>query len=278
MSVLTSAHDTSYVHPADKLARLRGDGARPGKARGPLLWVVAYVDQRGGSPLADQAFADIDASLEAGADAVCLINEWCSLAELEDTLAQVRRRYPRAPLGVNYLGDEQGKGGARNPDPKDPYGYVDSFRLARDFALQLVWTDFSGVDLIEEKPPLDLQAVEAERGRGGDFFYCSGVHMKYSTLKDPSKPVERSALQAMGWVDGVILTGSKTGVPADPGRVKRVREAIGNYPLGLASGVSPRNAHEVRDLIDFCLVASSLQGENKRIEAAKVRALRQELG
>ncbi len=254
----------SFKSPAEKLQELRALSPKLHKTQ---LWVVAYVNQEGGSPLFDQACADIEASFEGEADAVVLINEWSSLAELEDTLARVRRRYPHVVLGVNYLGDE-----------KEPYGYRDSFRLARDYGLKIVWTDFSGVDLIDEKPSVDLHQIEAERPR--NVFYGSGVHMKYSTLKDPTKTVEKSALQALGWVDGVILTGAKTGVAADPEKVRRVREVIGEYPLGLASGVSPENAHTVREHVDFCLVASSLQDtENakRRIVLDKVRALRREL-
>jgi uncharacterized protein len=228
------------------------------------LWVVAYVNQEGQSPLESQAFSDVEASLEGGADAVVLINEWCSLEELERTLAAVRRRYPQAPLGVNYLGHEA-----------EPYGYRDSFRLAREHGLKVVWTDFSGVDLIEEKPPVDLHAIEAERP--AETFYCSGIHMKYSKLRNPAKTIEQSALQAMGWVDGVIVTGPKTGVPCDPAVARRARTVLGDYPLGVASGVTPENVQEIRELMDFFLVASSLQDAGKRIVRSKVEALRRAL-
>ena len=232
----------------------------------PELWVVAYVNQDsklpGGMPLLENALADLDASFKGGADAVVLINEWCSFEEIDQTLTGVRQRHPDFPLGINYLGDE-----------KEPYGHEGSFKLAEKHRLQIVWTDFSGVDLIQERPPISLHEIEKYRALAPKAFYCSGVHMKYSTVLDPLKTVERSALQAMGWVDGVIMTGPKTGVPADPTLVHRVRKMIGDYPLGLASGVSPQNAAQVRDLVDFCLVASSLQDENKRIVESKVRAL-----
>lgn len=244
-----SAH---FIHPYQKLANLSKNRKK--------LWVVAYVNQVPGAKLLDEALADIDASMEGGADSVVLINEWCSLQELEDTLAGVRKRHPNLTLGVNYLGDD-----------KEPYGFRDSFRLARDFGLKIVWTDFSGVDLIQEREPIDLHAIEAERPR--DVFYCSGVHMKYSTLRDPSKTIEQSALQAMGWVDGVIVTGLKTGMAADPEIVRRAKAVMGDYPLGVASGVSAENVHTIGEWIDFFLVASSLQDDKKRIVRAKVETL-----
>ncbi len=232
--------------------------------RAKQLWVVCYVNQEGKNPLRDQAVSDIEASMEGGADAVILINEWSSLAELEDTLTFVRPRYPKVPMGVNYLGDDA-----------EPYGFLDSFRLAREHDLKVVWTDFAGVDQINEKPDVDLQKIEAARYHPA--FYCSGVHMKYSTLRDPSKTIEQSALQALGWVDGVIVTGPKTGIPCDPETAKRAKAAIGQLPLGVASGVSPDNVHTIRDFMSFFLVASSLQDERKRIVRSKVEALRRAL-
>jgi uncharacterized protein len=245
-----------FRHPYEKLRLI--------SSRPKQLWVVAYVNQTGNSPLREEALADVEASMEGGADAVILINEWCSLAELEDALAETRKRHPKIPLGVNYLGDEA-----------EPYGFRDSFRLAREYQLQIVWTDFSGVDLIEERKPVDLHAIQSERP--SDVFYCSGVHMKYSQLRDPSKTIEESALQAMGWVDGVVLTGPKTGVPCNPEHARRARQVMGNYPLGVASGVSAENVHEILPYMDFYLVASSLQGERKRIEGRKVQELRRAL-
>lgn len=245
-----------FFSPQEKLKKI--------SPRAKQLWVVAYVNQTGQSPLLDEAFADLEASFEGGADAVVLINEWSSLKELESTMSSVRKRYPHVPLGVNYLGDEN-----------DGYGFKDSFRLARDYALQIVWTDFSGVDLIQEKPGINLHDIEAERPNS--VFYCSGVHMKYSTLLNPNKPIEQSVLQAMGWVDGVILTGPKTGVAADPEKMHRARSVMGHYPLGVASGVSSQNVQMIRDYVDFYLVASSLQNEQKRIVTQKVRDLRAEL-
>lgn len=250
-----------FIHPLDKLRHI----AKMSHSFRHQLWVVAYVNQEGQSPLLDQALADVENSMEGGADAVVLINEWSSLWELESTLDGVRVKYPQIPLGINYLGDD-----------RDPYGYVDSFRLAREYNLQIVWTDFSGVDLIHEKEGINLQDIQ--KLRPSEVFYASGIHMKYSTPKQPQKTIEESALQAMGWVDGVIVTGSKTGVPCNPETAVRARRALRDYPLGVASGVSAENYHQLEGLMDFALVASSLQDPLKRIVKEKVRDLRRTMG
>lgn len=259
-----SLRNSKYRHPLQKLQQI----SRMGSGYRRQLWVVAYVHQGGHSPLLEQAYADIENSLGGGAqgaDAVILINEWSSLVELETTLEGVRRRFPDIPLGVNYLGDTQ-----------EPFGFKDSFRLASAYNLQIVWTDFSGVDLIHEREPVSLHEIQNLRPES--VFYASGIHMKYSTLRQPDKTIEESALQAMGWVDGVIVTGPKTGIPCDPDVALRARKVLYDYPLGVASGVDSENVHQIRDIIDFYLVASSLQDESKRISARKVKALRLALG
>ena len=80
----------------------------------------------------------------------------------------------------------------------------------------------------------------------------------------------------MGWVDGVIVTGPKTGIPCDPETARRARLAIGpGYPLGVASGVTPENVGQILPWVDFYLVASSLQDPvTKRIVLSKVQSLR----
>ncbi|HLB58941.1 MAG TPA: hypothetical protein VJL87_02510 [Bdellovibrionota bacterium] len=226
----------------------------------PALFVVAYVGKAQEGNIFAEAEQDVEASLEGGADGVIFINEYSTYQDLEFVLQKMRPKYPNSVFGCNYLGD-----------PNDLYGYKGTFRLVKEYNLQIAWTDFSGVDLIQERPSISLHDIEMERPE--DVFYCSGVHMKYSTLLDPSKPLLKSAFQAMGWVDGILLTGPKTGILADPQNVREARNATYPYPLGLASGVSPENAHLIRDHVDFVLAATSLWEAPQRISAKRIREL-----
>lgn len=221
------------------------------------LWPVVYVDRDNTLSIVER---DVEAAMEGGADAVVL-ELGKDPAPLVRALAHVKAKYPQVKVGADYLGGDA-----------DQYGYKTSFALAKEFNLDIVWTDFAGVDLIEELPEVSLHDIEAHRVPGA--FYCSGVHMKYGTLRNPQKTLEQSALQALGWVEGVIITGPKTGVPTDPDRPRRVRQVIGDYPLGLASGVSAENFPSIGTHVDFCLVNTSISDENHRLIAAKVRELR----
>lgn len=227
----------------------------------PSLFVVVYIEPEPEAEMLKHAMSDVQASIEGGADAIVLINEESSFAQLDTALTQVRGEFPNATLGANFLGDET-----------EPYGFQKSFELAQKHHLQLVWTDFSGVDAMVDYPPMDFHRLQSiDRG---NFFYCSGIQFKYGRFVDTQKPIETSALQAMGWLDGINISGSATGVTCEIDKVKRVRTAIGNHPIGLASGVNTENVGAFLPFIDYALVGTSLMDPNHRIIKEKVTELK----
>lgn len=226
--------------------------------RSKQIWVVGYTN----STLED-ALKDFEVSFANGADAI--VYEGSDYNKLDSYLTEIRKKYPEAVLGVNFLGDD-----------KNLHSYRQTFQLAKKHHAQIAWTDFSGVDLIKEAPEVSLHDIDAHKP--DTTFYVSGIHMKYSTLVDVNKSIEKSALQAMGWVDGIVITGPKTGVATDPERARRVRTVVGNYPVGAASGVSPENIKTLLPYIDYVLVNSAIADKNHRIIGEKLKALRKEMG
>ena len=218
------------------------------------IWVVGYANST-----VEDAFKDLEESFNNGANAI--VYESNDFKKLDSILTEVRKKYPEKIIGVNFLGTDD-----------DLMTYKETFALAKKHQLQIAWTDFSAVDLIREAPETSLHAIETQKPE--KTFYVSGIHMKYSTLLDSKKPIEKSALQAMGWVDGIIITGPKTGVPTDHIKAQRVRRVIGDYPMGAASGVDENNIKQLSPFIDFILVNTSISDKNHRIIGAKVKALR----
>ena len=246
LALQSLAGGVAFVSAREKLRKIT--------TREKSLWIV--VD------LADdlaETKKDADAALTNGADAV--IFEGRDFAKSDQALAQLRQHYPQAILGMNLLGPDE-----------NLHTFKETFELVRKHNLQIAWTDFSGVDLIKEAKEVSLHEIEAKRPASA--FYISGIHMKYSTLLDAKKPIERSALQAMGWVDGIVITGPRTGVATDPERARRVRKTIGDYPMGAASGVSVENVAAIIGSVDFVIVNTSVSDGKRRIVGEKVRALR----
>ncbi len=240
------AEKGAFVHPRDFFSSLSKNKKQ--------IWVVGYVN---GTP--EDSIKELEISFANGADAI--VFESSDYKKLDDTLAIIRKKFPKAVIGVNFLG----------PDEK-LFTYKETFELATKHKAQIAWTDFSGVDQINEAKDESLHAIDALKPK--DVFYVSGIHMKYSTLKNPDKTIQKSALQAMGWVDGIVITGLKTGVATDPERAKNVRAVIGNYPMGAASGVSVENVSTIIDSIDFVLVNTSISEKSHRIIGEKVKELR----
>lgn len=246
LSLSAFADKGAFVYPKDFLSTLSKNKKQ--------LWVVGYVN---GTP--EESIKDLEISFANGADAI--VFESGDYKKLDETLAIIRKKFPKAVIGVNFLG----------PDEK-LFTYKETFELATKHKAQIAWTDFSGVDQINEAKDESLHAIDALKPK--DVFYVSGIHMKYSTLKNPEKTIQKSALQAMGWVDGIVITGLKTGVATDPDRAKNVRAVIGNYPMGAASGVSAENVGTILESIDFVLVNTSIAEKSHRIIGDKVKELR----
>lgn len=235
-----------FMHPRKNFEKL--------STRSKQIWVVGYTN----STLED-AIKDLETSFANGADAI--VFEGHDYKKLDNYLGEIRKRFPKHVIGVNFLGGDDNLN-----------TYKETFALAKKHNCQIAWTDFSGVDLIKEAPEISLNAVMKEKP--ADVFYVSGIHMKYSTLIDASKPIEQSAMQAMGWMDGIVITGPKTGVATDPDKALRVRGVIGNYPMGAASGVSAENVKSILPYIDYALVNTSIADKDHRIIGEKLKALR----
>ncbi len=235
-----------FMHPRKALEKL--------SSRPKQIWVVGYTNGT-----LEEAFQDLETSFANGADAI--VFEGHDYKKLDNYLGEIRKKYPNKVIGVNFLGDD-----------KNPNTYKETFELAKKHKCQIAWTDFSGVDLIKEAPEQSLNAIM--NAKPADVFYVSGIHMKYSTLIDPNKTIEQSALQAMGWVDGIVITGPATGQATDPEKALRTRGVIGTYPMGAASGVSAENVKSILPYIDYALVNTSIADKNHRIIGEKLKALR----
>lgn len=240
----------AFIHPKDRIKKL---GTHDKK-----IWVVGYMNAG-----LEECLQDLENSFNNGADAI--VFEGHDYKKMDSLFTEIRKKYPTHVIGVDFLGPDE-----------NLYTYKETFDLAKKHKLQIAWTDFSGVDQIKEAADANLHDIQANTSP--DIFYVSGIHMKYSNLIDENKTIEKSALQAMGFVDGIILTGPKTGVAADPEKVIRVKKVVHDYPVGLASGTSAENIKPFLPYIDFILVNTSIADKNHRIIPEKMKALRQAVG
>jgi predicted TIM-barrel enzyme len=86
--------------------------------------------------------------------------------------------------------------------------------------------------------------------------YFGGFAFKYQ--KQP-KDLTAAAKIAAHYFDVVVTSGKATGYAADIEKVRTIKEAIGDTPLALASGVTEDNVNEYLPYVDIFIVGTSLQ-------------------
>lgn len=196
-----------------------------------VLPVVHCVDAR-------QAAANTRVAFEAGADGVFLINHTPSGEELLEIYAAVRAEYPDEWIGINCLG--WSPGGVFRAAPAGVSG---------------VWADKAYID--EAPGPQDAarRILDEKRGAGFEGLYFGGVAFKVGPrVADPAF-VARAAVPFM---DVVTTSGPGTGMAAAVEKIRVMKEAIGDHPLGIASGVTPENVAAYLDHADCFLVATGI--------------------
>jgi predicted TIM-barrel enzyme len=216
-----------------------------------------------------------DELVNGGGDMIILINSRTDMPLYEEIIAAVRQRHPTFPLGISALS-------------YGPSNLTEGFRLAAKFDAQMVWCETVPDELIEyeedngtytraDVTPLAL-ALDTQARLKPSALHTAGVHMKYTRPLD-GKSFEEAMQAALGKVDGINVTGPKTGELADVARIQAARRIAGAFPVGLASGVSVENVGEVIGLIDYAIVGTSLKfpEDPLRTSEARVRELRHKM-
>jgi predicted TIM-barrel enzyme len=248
------------------------------------LWVVVHVrahktlDEQGQvdeAKLLADALSSADAVVNGGGDMIILINSRTDMPLYEKVIAAVRQRHPTFPLGISALS-------------YGPSNLTEGFRLAAAFDAQMVWCETVPDEQIEfedddgsytraDVTPLAL-ALDTQARLKPSALHTAGVHMKYTRPLD-GKTFEEAMQAALGKVDGINVTGPKTGELADVARIQAARRVAGAFPIGLASGVSVENVGDVIGLIDYAIVGTSLKFPDNplRTSEARVRELRHKM-
>jgi len=179
----------------------------------------------------DQVSRNIDLVKEEGADGVFLVNHSIPSQELLGIYETVSSN--DFWIGLNLL----------------DLSPVSVFHNA--LSADGVWIDDA---MIDER--VDVQSVVDDLQKHRDSFdglYFGGVAFKY---RREVEDVETAAKIATRYMDVVTTSGDATGEEADVSKIKRMKEAIGDFPLAIASGITPENVDSYLPYVDCFLVAS----------------------
>ena len=137
-----------------------------------------------------------------------------------------------------------------------------------------LWVDNAGV--IESGDSPDAKRFQVLREMSGwKGIYFGGVAFKYQKeVSDPAK----AALAAVPFVDVITTSGKGTGFAPDVEKIRKMKVAVGEHPLAIASGTTPENVHLYKDYVDCFLVATGISDSHTELNADKtakmVEALR----
>lgn len=183
----------------------------------------------------DIATRQAELALETGADGVYLIDhKTTSYVPTMAVFERIRASVPSAFVGLNFLNDT----------PLQAFEYLGDFsslstNLARDLPEGL-WVDDCNQNKIQVLDFREVRPDIAQRVK-----YAGGVAFKYTPTftEDPQRAAAEAA-KLKDFVDVVVTSGPGTGSPANPEKIIAMKEAIGDKPLAVASGVTPDNVGE----------------------------------
>lgn len=203
----------------------------------------------------DQALRNTLIAQSAGSSGVFLINHNINWDELMTIAKLVISRFDGFWVGVNVL----------------DISNVQALKIASEVGAQGLWTDSIAVT---EHPDVIHKQPEAEKFRNltlrSNVLHFGGVAFKHQPTVNDEPAMARLATSYM---DVVTTSGAATGIAAKLDKITSMKAAIGDFPLALASGITPDNVHLYSQFADVFLVSTGINESFFELDPAKVRAL-----
>jgi len=169
----------------------------------------------------EQAARNTRVARDAGTEGVFLINHGLTDEDLLEVHSKVAEAHPDWWLGVNCLG----------------WAPAHVFRsISRKVAG--VWVDNARIEEAEEKQSYAEHVMLVRAIHAPDCLFFGGVAFNYQREVDDLESACRTAAKYM---DVVTTSGPGTGEAADIDKISRMRKALGEAPLAIASGITPEN-------------------------------------
>ncbi|WP_321935477.1 hypothetical protein [Paraburkholderia sp. J8-2] len=201
-----------------------------------------------------QAMRNAARAFDAGCDGVFLIH----MEGLNDLLTPValrmKSRWPEKLVGINYLGEDPAKALHAN--------------VAN--GLDMTWTDLQ-LTHSSNAPWTCAAMIHAALLEAPSHRFFSGVAFKHQRPEPNPETAARMA-DKFGFV--ATTSGVATGAAAEVEKVARMREALGDAPLAIASGITPENVHKYVPYVSHILVATGVSESFHEFDYEKLHRMR----
>ncbi len=212
-----------------------------------------------------QAEKNARLAFEAGCPGIFLINHDFSYPEFLPIIRHVRQQFRDLWIGVNFLAATGKIAFPILADLQNEGVRVDAY-----------WADDARIDerqdIDNQNEATEIQAIRRQCGWGGLYF--GGTAFKKQREVDPSG-YSKSATLACDLMDVVTTSGIATGHSADICKIQTFRNACGDTPLALASGITPENVSEYLPYVDGVLVSTgiNIKGDFYNIDPSRLAKL-----
>jgi len=189
-------------------------------------------------------------ALELGADGVYLIDHNGTRRNaIFETMRAIRHDRPDSFVGVNLLGYTV----------NEAYKIAKSYagRGEKDLVPNAIWAD--NVEHNHDDPDAFLEAKNRSP-LTRDIKLLGGIAFKYTqTFTENPEMAYNEVKRLWNAVDVVTTSGEGTGKAPSVEKLRAVKNAAGDKPVAVASGISAENIAEYAGLIDQVLVSSSVE-------------------
>ena len=200
---------------------------------------------------AGQTIENIKKASGAGCPGVFLINHDFGVDPFLPIIHEARNSFPDFWLGLNFLAVIGAKAFPVLSELEAAGCRIDGY-----------WADDARIDesaaIASQPEAQEILGVKERAGWNGLYF--GGTAFK-KQREVAAADYARSAEIACEYMDVVTTSGVATGKAADTKKIETFRQACGDKPIALASGITPENVHLYSDLVDCLMVATGINKE-----------------
>ncbi|MEJ6710464.1 MAG: BtpA/SgcQ family protein [Amylibacter sp.] len=206
----------------------------PGPVVLPVIHVLDSVRTR----------KNVEVLLEVGAQGCFLINHDFEPEKFLPIIRDTRAAFPSLWMAVNFLA----------VTGKEAFPILGQLQ-SEGCQVDAYWADDACID--EDGTNAEAKEIaDARASSGWDGLYFGGTAFKKQREVDESRYSD-VAREACPFMEVITTSGVATGQEADLGKIEIFRAAIGDRPMALASGISPKNARNYSD-VDCFMVATGI--------------------
>lgn len=177
-----------------------------------------------------------DICSKAGAYGVFLISMTGDNENIPKLSQTIKSKYPHLKVGFNLLG----------------YTAIETLNLAITLNLDMTWSD----NAIVNSKKMAIEALEIKEILAGkNHMFFNSVAFKYQQEeKNPGLAAKNSMM--LNFIP--TTSGEATGVAANLEKIITMKQELGEYPLAIASGLTPDNIEQYIPYIEYGLVATGI--------------------